>query len=237
MFQIYLGPFPFHVGLHRISGIDLIAFNIAGYPRLSCKNSVITDGDMARASYLSGKDAVIACFRTAGNPYLGDNEAIFPDFHIMAEMNEIIDFCSPFDNGTVQCPIVDAGAGPDFHVVPDFYIANLGNPRMTAFIGSKTKAFAADDRMGPDDKAVAKLAVLMDDGTGINDGVIADGNIIANENIGINDAVFPYSDISANDRIGHDSRIIPQDSAVIDNSRRMNTPGHGLTGMEEYQEL
>ena len=101
MFQIYLGPFPFHVGLHRISGIDLIAFNIAGYPRLSCKNSVITDGDMARASYLSGKDAVIACFRTAGNPYLGDNEAIFPDFHIMAEMNEIIDFCSPFDNGTV----------------------------------------------------------------------------------------------------------------------------------------
>ena len=115
--------------LHRISGIDLVPFRIAGYPGLSRKNSIVSDGNMACTAHLAGKDAVITRLGTAGNPYLGYDEAVFPDFHIMAEMDKIVYFSTPFDNGAVKSSIIDARTGPDFYVIADFDIANLGNAR------------------------------------------------------------------------------------------------------------
>lgn len=115
---------------------------------------------------------------TAGNPYLGYDEAVFPDFHIMAEMDKIVYFSTPFDNGAVKSSIIDARTGPDFYVIADFDIANLGNARMTAFVCSKAK-LTADNRMGTDDKTISELAVFVDDSTGINDGIVTDRDIIA----------------------------------------------------------
>ena len=219
--------------LHRIAGIGLIALDIPCNPRFTGKDDIIADRNVTGAAYLAGKDDVISCLGTSGNANLGNEEAIFTNFDVMAQMDEVIDFRTSADECTAEGTVIDTRAGTDFYVIFEFDVANLGDTRMLAFIGSKAKAFAANDCMGTNDQAVAKLTIFVDDSARINDGIIADDHIIANEHIGINGAILAYFDMFANDCIGHHRGIFAKTSTGIDNGCRMNTLGYRLPRVKE----
>ena len=163
----------------REASIGLIAFDIADNTGLTGKDSVVANGDVARAACLSGKDDVIAGLGATGNAGLGNDKAVFPDFDVMAEVDQVVDFSAPADLGRTESGIVQAGAGPDFDIVSEDDIADLGDAGMLPCFRGKSEAFNADDVMGPDDGIFPEDAVFMDDGAGIKNGSFADFDMVA----------------------------------------------------------
>ena len=166
------------MGTGREARIDLIALNIAGNPGFPGKDGIVADGDVAGAAGLAGKDDVVTRFGAAGNACLGDEEAVFADFDVMAEMDEVVDFRPPPDFCRTQRGIIQARAGPDFDVVADGDIADLGDAGMLALFRGKAEAFTADDGMSPDDGPLAEDAVFVNDGARIDDRAFADLDVI-----------------------------------------------------------
>ena len=123
----------------REASIGLIAFDIADNTGLTGKDSVVANGDVARAACLSGKDDVIAGLGATGNAGLGNDKAVFPDFDVMAEVDQVVDFSAPADLGRTESGIVQAGAGPDFDIVSEDDIADLGDAGMLPFSVAKPK--------------------------------------------------------------------------------------------------
>ena len=121
---------------------------------------------MARTARLSGKDNVIAGLGTAGNAGLGNDEAIFTDFNVMAQVDQVIDFSTSANLRRPQGRIVQAGAGSNFNIVTEDDVSDLRNAGMLPFFRGKAKAFAADDGMGSDDGIFAEDTVFVDDAPG-----------------------------------------------------------------------
>ena len=134
---------------------------------------------MARTARLSGKDNVVTGLGTAGNNRLSNDEAIFTDFNVVTQVDQVVDFSAPADLGRTESGIVQAGAGPDFDIVSEDDIADLGDAGMIPFFRGKDEALTADDGMGPDDGIFPEDAVFMDDGAGIKNGSFADFDMVA----------------------------------------------------------
>ena len=90
---------------------------------------------------MPGKNDVVADLRAAGDPRLSDNKAIFTDFYIMAQMDEVVDFSSGCYLCRTERRVVNTRAGADFDVVADFNVADLGNARMLAVFRGEAEAF------------------------------------------------------------------------------------------------
>ena len=133
---------------------------------------------MARTARLSGKDNVIAGLGTAGNAGLGNDKAIFTDFNVVTQVDQIIDFSTSANLRRPQGRIVLAGAGANFDVVTEDDVSDLRNAGMLPFFRGKAETFAADDGMGPDDGIFAEDAVFVDDGAGIEDRAFANFDMV-----------------------------------------------------------
>ena len=81
----------------REAGIYRIAGHIAYNAGLTGKGNVIPDGNMSRTTGLAGKDNVISHLGTAGNACLCNDEAVFTDFHIVTQMDEVVYFRTSTD--------------------------------------------------------------------------------------------------------------------------------------------
>ena len=81
-------------------------------------------------------------------------------------MDQVVDFSAPADLGRTESGHCQAGAGPDFDIVSEDDIADLGDAGMLPFFRGKAEAFTADDGMGPDDGIFPEDAVFMDDAPG-----------------------------------------------------------------------
>lgn len=94
---------------------------------------------MARTARLSGKDNVIAGLGTAGNAGLGNDKAIFTDFNVVTQVDQIIDFSTSANLRRPQGRIVQAGAGANFDVVTEDDVSDLRNAGMLPFSVAKPK--------------------------------------------------------------------------------------------------
>ena len=186
---------------------------------------------------MPGKNNVVADLRAAGNPRLSDNKAIFADFYVMAQVDEVVDFSSRRYLCRTKRRVVNTRAGTDFDVVSDFDVADLGNARMLAVFRSKAESFAADDGVGPDNVAFSQNAVFMDNGAGENRRTVTNGNVVANEHVGIDDAVFADLDVLSDNGVRHNGGICPYRRAFIDNRRRMDARLYRLARMKQHKEL
>ena len=91
---------------------------------------------MAIHAGLSCQDTVISDGGAAGNSGLGAEETIRSHLYVMAQVDEIINFCTIADDRIVQGTVVHRGAGTNFHIVTDNRTAQLANVVMMAvFIG------------------------------------------------------------------------------------------------------
>lgn len=145
---------------------------------------MIADANVASDSGLGSDGDVIADFCATGDSSLGDDEAVFADDTVVADLDEVIDFCALADGGFTEAGAIDGGIGANFYVVSDFDDADLGDFFMLAIFELVAVAIGADDGTGVDDDVGAN------DGAGEDGDVGTDSAIAANLDVRMDDGVW-----------------------------------------------
>lgn len=118
---------------------------------------------------------------TAGNTGLSDNNAVFPQNGVVADLHEVVDLAALADPGAAKTGAVNGGAGADFDIIIDLDDAKLVDFHMTAIDDFVAKAVAADDGSAVQDDTVAEHAVLLDDGVDVQGTALAYAHFPTNE--------------------------------------------------------
>src|SRR5690606_40960310 len=100
---------------------------------------------MAHDAHLSTDQAVLADLGGAGNPGLGRNGRMLPDFHIVGDLDLVVQF-HPFpEDGGAQGGPVDGGPCPDIHVILQDHVSGLWDLAVLPIgVWGEPKAVGAD---------------------------------------------------------------------------------------------
>lgn len=147
---------PLGVGPRRIAQVGAWCFDGADDACLASEDSVVTDGDMAIHTGLSGHDDVITDLGAAGDADLRAEEIVLADLDIVSQMAKVIDLGAAADDGVIHRTVVDGGAGADLDVISDDSAAELTDVMVVAcLVSGEAEALTADDGMRTKDDAVA----------------------------------------------------------------------------------
>lgn len=147
---------PLGVGPRRKAQVGAWGLDGADDACLPSEDGIVTDGDMAIHTSLSGHDDVIADLGAAGDADLRAEEIVLADLDIMSQMAKVIDLGAAADDGVIHRTVVDGGAGTDLDVVSDDSAAELANMMVVAcLVSGEAEALTADDGMRTKDDAVA----------------------------------------------------------------------------------
>ena len=145
---------------------------------------------MVRDADLSREETVVPHLRSACDACLGRGNGILADLHVVADLDQVVEFHAPADDRRVGLGPVDAGVGADFHVVFDDDVAQLRNLVEAACgIGNEAEAVGADHRTRMQDAAAADHAPLVNLDTRVEDRSVADGHAVTDIDLGIDLAV------------------------------------------------
>jgi hypothetical protein len=134
----------------------------------------VTDFQVAGKTALAGDSDVISELRRTGYADLRDEQAMLPDLHVVADLDEIIDLGPLAYHSFAERGAVDGSSGPDFDIVFDPDDPDLRNLMMLAAVGSKTVAVGTDHDSGMNDASVTNPGAVVDYDVWINDTVVAD---------------------------------------------------------------
>lgn len=141
---------------------------------------------------------------------LGGDHAMRADLHVVRHLNEVIEFCSFADNRRPHRSAIDRGIGSNFHIILDYYAAELGNFYPLSSEKRESKAILANGGAGMNNNAVANngvrngdvgsdIAIPPDPDTGANycirsnTGEVADARVWTNGCTRINRDVISYN--------------------------------------------
>lgn len=172
--------------------------DIAHYAGFRHNNRVVAHFQVIRQTCLPGDDHAIANRATAGNPNLGDDQAIFANRVVVADHHEVVDFSALFHESGPEVGTVDGGAGADFHVVlqddradgVDFQDSRILRGHLAAAAAGRFDA----TRLGRD----VTEAVRTNTGVGVQNDPVANHHAIADPHAGIHQAVFLKNGACAN---------------------------------------
>src|SRR5665213_1657322 len=97
--------------------------------------------------------------RTAGNSHLRHQDTVATDTYVMADLDQVVDFCALADHGIANGATIDGSAGADFDIVLDDDACDLRNFQMAAGAHHKAEAVLADLATRMDDNAIADQRV------------------------------------------------------------------------------
>src|SRR4051812_19365699 len=127
---------------------------------------------MAGETTLAGDGDVIAKLRRAGDADLRNKQAMFSDFHIVPDLDEVINL-SPltYHRFTKRGPI-DRSSRADLDVVFNSNNSNLRDLVMFAAMSREAVTVGAEDNPAMNDAAVANPRAVVNDDIRINDAVV-----------------------------------------------------------------
>src|SRR6478752_1563872 len=99
-----------------------------------------------------------------GNAGLGDDQAVFADHHVVADLDEVVDLAALTDDRLAETGAIDGGVRADFHIVADFHDADLVDLDVAALGKFIAIAVRADNGPRLENDAVAEDAALADGG-------------------------------------------------------------------------
>src|SRR5688572_7086469 len=129
---------------------------------------------------LSSNHNVFANFGRTTDAGLGGDHCIMPYFHVMSNLDQVIQLRT----GTNQCRThrcaVNSGIGTDFDIVFNNDIADLWHFfEAPIWLRSKAETIAAYHCTCMDNYIPADQAIMVNSHSGVNDGVLTNHNIIA----------------------------------------------------------
>lgn len=166
--------------------------------------------EMASKAYLSADAAVFPDFRTAGNTYLRSHGRMLADFYIVGDLDEVVQFYAPANNGRSDTGSVDGRTGTDLYIFFENDIAELRDLLVgTVRLWCKPKAITADHRIGVNNTAVADDTIMENSCAGVNAYAFAQADIPTNKNLVVNQAVVTDTGTFLHDRERTDTDVFP----------------------------
>ena len=121
----------------------------------------------------------------------------------MADVNEIVYLCAAANTSRLKRAAVNGCVGPDFDVVFDYQLSDLGELFVpsSSGIADVSEAVAAENRAGVDDHAIANASAGINRDIGMNCAVIADCRSLADDATGADPGAFPDNHVFVHDRV------------------------------------
>ena len=110
-------PFGLSIGLGRVSEPLFSVRNVVHNTGLRRNRGAVPDFEVAGKTYLAGDNDVITKLGASSNAGLRYDEAMFPDCHIVCDLNQVIYLGAFADNRRAKRTSIDSDIGADFNVV------------------------------------------------------------------------------------------------------------------------
>ena len=162
---------------------------------------------------------------------------MFADLHVVADLHQVVELDPPADDGRIRLGAVDAGVGPDLHVVFDDHVAQLRNFVVSPLrVRSEAETVGPDDCAGMEDATAADAAAFVNFDPRVEDGAFADANSVADVNLGIELAAVADFRSGFDDREVAHVTILAQPDAFGYGGQAADPLFAGLRGVVELQQ-
>ena len=129
---------------------------------------------MVGNTHLPREEAVAAHLRGACDAGLCRRDGVLADLHVVADLDQVVQFHAPPDDRRIGFGAVDAGIGADLHVVFYHDVAQLGDLVEPACgIGHESESVGADHGARVQDAVAADKAAFVDLDPRIEDGAFS----------------------------------------------------------------
>jgi hypothetical protein len=151
--------------------------------------------EVAGEAALARDGNVIAQLCGAGDADLGDEQAVLPDLHVVADLHKIINLGPLAYHRFAQGGAIDRGAGADFNVIFNSDNSNLRNLVVLALVQGEPVAVRTDHDASMNDAAAPNTRPIINHNIRINDAVIANSRTGFNRDRLKNDDVISDYDV------------------------------------------
>lgn len=104
--------------------------------------------------------AVSANARAACHTHTASHGGVFANVHVVADLYEVVELDTVFNDRVLQCTTVNAGVGTDFDIVANRDRTELFNFFPSTLMQGKTKTIGANDHTSVNNAALANLAIF-----------------------------------------------------------------------------
>ena len=104
---------------------------------------------------------MIANFHTSGNSCASRHHAIFADFAVVSDMNQVVNFAAVADYGVVKSAAIHARIRPKFNIIAENCPSELRNFHPRIAVRSETETIGSDTRSGVDYAIIADLTAVI----------------------------------------------------------------------------
>src|SRR5690349_5945860 len=106
---------------------------------------------------LACNNNVIAQARTTGDTRLRNDQTMFSDINVVANLNKVVDLCAPPDHCGAKGSAINRHIGTNFNIIPDENVPDLKDFEMHPTVGHVTETVRADHTAGVDPHTVAQF--------------------------------------------------------------------------------
>src|SRR5436190_16561718 len=165
---------------------------------------------MAGKSTLACDGNMIAHLGGTGYTDLRNEHAMFADFHVVPDLDQVVDLGPLAYYRFTQGRAIDRRPGADLNVVLDPDDSDLRNLVMLAIVHGEAVSVRADDDTGVNDAPATDAGAIVDDYAGIDDRIVAEGRSGFDRDILENRDVVPDDNILSDRCEWTDGHICPQ---------------------------
>jgi hypothetical protein len=140
---------------------------------LCCDLDTIPDFEVASQADLPAQDNIVAELGAAGDASLRNDEAMFAEYHVMADLDEIINFGSFANDSGPKRAAINCDVRADFDVVTELYIPYLRHFPVDAPIKHVAKTIRPYDGTRMDSDPAADFCVRINRHVWIKDDIFA----------------------------------------------------------------
>ena len=173
----------------------------------------------------------------AGDADLRAEDGMLADGHIVADLDEVIDFRASLNPGATKSGAVDGGIGSDLNIVVDLDGAGLRDFVLAAFAEFVAEAVGSDDDSRVDDDAVADAAALAHRHAMVQVAILPDHGFLAHHGVRGEDGAGTQNGVFFHHAIGPDGASLADPGRFVDDGTGMDA---GLVfqrlGREEREE-
>ena len=196
----------------------------------------------------------VADLGTASQADLGHNQAVGSDCHIVADLNQIIQFGASTDPGLSQRAAIDAGTRPDLDIIFDHYTsdgidANEFGIEAANFAGRDSrldaawfgrhisKAISSDRGICLNDHPATNLATVAYSDAGVKKRLFADHNVGADADMSHQSAMIGDLAARTYPAKGPDRHVLADGCARVNDGARMHPRVNVDRSIEKLQKL
>jgi len=167
---------------------DRVWWHVLSQSRHRADHDLIADFDMTAKANLAGERDIVAKPSAARDADLSAEDAMASDGHIVADLNQVVDFRAFLDPSASETGAIDGRIRTDLDVIIDLDDPSLGYFFMTPLADFVTESLGTNHDAVVKSHAVSNGATLAHGDVGIQTAVVAKGGFLADEATGFDDA-------------------------------------------------